>query len=114
MPSTQEPILADVLDLEEEAEFETRVFEKIQGDDFIVDWNGPDDKGNAQNLPKPRKWLVTWVLALYVLSTTFSSSVFSAAAAVTANEFDTTVQTMVFGGISLFMLGFAVGPIIFG
>ncbi|KAJ0283144.1 hypothetical protein COL940_004737 [Colletotrichum noveboracense] len=114
MPSTQEPIPADVLDLEEEAEFETRVFEKIQGDDFIVDWNGPDDKGNAQNLPKPRKWLVTWVLALYVLSTTFSSSVFSAAAAVTANEFDTTVQTMVFGGTSLFMLGFAVGPIIFG
>ncbi|KAJ0384338.1 hypothetical protein COL922a_008584 [Colletotrichum nupharicola] len=114
MPSTQEPIPADVLDLEEEDEFETRVFEKIQGDDFIVDWNGPDDKGNAQNLPKPRKWLVTWVLALYVLSTTFSSSVFSAAAAVTANEFDTTVQTMVFGGTSLFMLGFAVGPIIFG
>ncbi|KAJ3958617.1 hypothetical protein N0V92_004796 [Colletotrichum tropicale] len=114
MTSTREPIPADALDLEEEAEFETRVFEKIQGDDFIVDWNGPDDKGNAQNLPKPRKWLITWILALYVLSTTFSSSVFSAAAAVTAKQFDTTVQTMVFGGTSLFMLGFAVGPIIFG
>ncbi|KAK2773755.1 MFS multidrug transporter [Colletotrichum kahawae] len=114
MTSTQEPVPADVLDLEDEAEFETRVFEKIQGDDFIVDWNGPDDRGNAQNLPKPRKWLITWVLALYVLSTTFSSSVFSAAAAVTAKEFDTTVRTMVFGGTSLFMLGFAIGPIIFG
>ncbi|TEA13322.1 Citrinin biosynthesis cluster MFS transporter mrr1 [Colletotrichum sidae] len=99
---------------DEEASFETRVFEKIQGDDFIVDWSGPDDKGNAQNLPKPRKWLITWVLALYVLSTTFSSSVFSAAAAVTAKEYETTVQTMVFGGTSLFMLGFAIGPIIFG
>ncbi|KAI8228140.1 Citrinin biosynthesis cluster MFS transporter [Colletotrichum sp. SAR 10_77] len=114
MTSTQQPVPEDVVTLEEEVEFETRLFEKIQGDDFIVDWNGPDDKGNAQNLPQPRKWLITCVLALYVLSTTFSSSVFSAASAVTAKEFETTVQTMVFGGTSLFMLGFAVGPIIFG
>lgn len=93
---------------------EDEVLERIRGDEFVVDWLGPDDKGNAQNLPMPRKWLITFTLALFVLSTTFSSSVFSAAAAVTAFEYGVTVKTMVFGGTSLFMLGFAVGPIFFG
>jgi hypothetical protein len=53
-------------------------------------------------------------IALYVLTTTFASSVFSAAAAVTAHEFGVGVETMVAAGTSMFMLGFAVGPIIFG
>ncbi|CCF39169.1 MFS transporter [Colletotrichum higginsianum] len=106
--STEAPSSEDVLSVDEQ------VFVKIQGGDFIVDWLSPEDKGHPQNLPRPRKWLITLVLALYVLSTTFSSSVFSAAAGVTAAEYNTTVQTMVFGGTSLFMLGFAVGPIIFG
>lgn len=99
---------------EEPLSLDEQVIAKIQGGDFIVDWLSPDDKGCPQNLPTPRKWLITLVLALYVLSTTFSSSVFSAAAGVTAAEYNTTVQNMVFGGTSLFMLGFAVGPIIFG
>ncbi|GKT47433.1 citrinin biosynthesis cluster MFS transporter mrr1 [Colletotrichum spaethianum] len=114
MTSTTTPSAVDAATSERASSLDEQVISKIQGGDFIVDWLGPDDKGYPQNLPTPRKWLITLVLALFVLSTTFSSSVFSAAASVTANEFNTTVQTMVFGGTSLFMFGFALGPIIFG
>ena len=101
-------------DSDRSVEVEEDVLEIIRSDSFVVDWYGQDDKGNPQNLPLWRKWSITMILALYVLSTTFSSSVFSAAAAVTAQEFHVKVETMVFGGTSLFMIGFALGPIIFG
>lgn len=74
---------------------EEQVLERIKGDSFIVDWYGVEDKGNPQNLPLWRKWLVTMSVALYVLTTTFASSVFSAAAVVTAKEFKVAVETMV-------------------
>lgn len=53
-------------------------------------------------------------IALYVLTTTFASSVFSPAAVVTSREFGVAVEVMVGAGTSMFMLGFAVGPIMFG
>lgn len=86
----------------------------LQRDEFLVEWQGPSDKGNAQNLPIWRKWLITMSLALLVLTTTFSSAVFSVAANVISEEYGVPVESAVFGGTSLFMLGFAVGPIIFG
>lgn len=86
----------------------------LQRDEFLVEWQGPSDKGNPQNLPIWRKWLITMTLALLVLTTTFSSAVFSVAATVISEEYGVPVESAVFGGTSLFMLGFAVGPIIFG
>lgn len=97
-----------------DAALEERVLEVIKGPSFVVDWYGPSDVGNPQNLPRWRKWLITMSVALYVLTTTFASSVFSAAAGVTAIEFGVGVETMVGAGTSMFMLGFAVGSIIFG
>jgi hypothetical protein len=76
-------------------ELEEQVLCHIKGDSYIVTWHGPDDKGNPQNLPLWRKWLVTMSVALYVLTTTFASSVFSAAVVVTAKEFGVSVETMV-------------------
>lgn len=86
----------------------------LQRDEFLVEWQGPGDKGNPQNLPIWRKWLVTMTLALLVLTTTFSSAVFSVAANAISQEYGVPVERAVFGGTSLFMLGFAVGPILFG
>lgn len=86
----------------------------LQRDEFLIEWQGHNDKGNPQNLPLWRKWLITMSLALLVLTTTFSSAVFSVAANVISQEYGVPVETAVFGGTSLFMLGFAVGPIIFG
>ncbi|GAB7325185.1 hypothetical protein MBLNU13_g09261t1 [Cladosporium sp. NU13] len=93
---------------------EQQILSRIKGDSYIVTWYGPDDKGNPQNLPLWRKWLVTMSMALYVLTTTFASSVFSAAVVVTAKEFGVSVETMVISGTSMFMVGFATGPVVFG
>ena len=76
-------------------ELEAQVLGRIRDDSYIVNWYGPDDKGNPQNLPLWRKWMVTMSVALYVLTTTFASSVFSAAVVVTAKEFGVSVETMV-------------------
>lgn len=53
-------------------------------------------------------------IALYVLTTTFSSSVFSAIAPVVASDLSASIPTVVASGTSMFMLGFAIGPLIFG
>ena len=74
---------------------EEQVLNRIKGDSYVVTWYGTDDKGNPQNLPLWRKWLVTMSVALYVLTTTFASSVFSAAVVATAKEFGVSVETMV-------------------
>jgi hypothetical protein len=76
-------------------ELEEEVLNRVKGDSCVVTWYGPDDKGNPQNLPLWRKWLVTMSVALYVLTTTFASSAFSAAVVVTAEEFGVSVETMV-------------------
>jgi len=76
-------------------ELEEQVLGRIKGDSYVVTWYGPDDKGNPQILPLWRKWLITMSVALYVLTTTFASSVFSAAVVVTAKEFGVSVETMV-------------------
>ncbi|PIB02403.1 putative transporter [Cercospora beticola] len=98
----------DAMDLEEQ------VLDAIKSDAFLVDWVGEDDKGNPQNLPYWRKWVITMSLALYALSTTFSSSVFGAATHVLAEEFALPAETVVLGCTSLFMVGFATGPIFWG
>lgn len=87
---------------------------RLQRDEFLIEWQGPSDKRNPQNLPIWRKWLITMTLALLVLTTTFSSAVFSVAANVISQEYGVSVESAVFGSTSLFMLGFAIGPIIFG
>lgn len=53
------------------------------------------------------------MLALMTVCVTFGSSVFSTATKQTANKFGVSQDVMVLG-VSLFVLGFAFGPIIFG
>ena len=95
-------------------ELDKAVLETIRSDNFVVDWYGADDKGNPQNLSYLRKWLITMSLALYALVTTFSSSVFGAATHAVAKEFDLPPETIVFGCTSVFMVGFAAGPALWG
>ena len=102
-----------VIHSQEDGAFEESVIEIIKSDAFLVDWYGPDDPGHPQNLPRWRKWAITMSMALHVLSTTFASSVFSAATRATALEFGVSVEVTVLA-TSLFMVGFAVGPTLFG
>lgn len=79
----------------------------------LVDWDGPDDPENPQNLPFKRKLLMTAVAGLCTFTVSFDSSIFSTSIEVTAAEFDVSPEIMILG-VSLYVLGFAAGPLIWG
>ena len=56
---------------------------------------------------------MTILLACTTFTVTFGSSIFSSTIAVTAREFNTT-ETVMLLGVSLYVLGFAFGPILWG
>lgn len=64
-------------------------------------------------LSKRRRWLWTVLLSFTTLTVTFSSSVFSSTVEVTSKEFGVSEIVMMLG-VSLFVLGFSIGPIVWG
>ncbi|KAK8194860.1 major facilitator superfamily domain-containing protein [Phyllosticta capitalensis] len=86
---------------------------KPSPEDNIVGWNGPNDPENPQNFPRAKKWVITLSLSMITFCITFASSVFSTATFVAAREFHVSTEVMTLG-TSLFVLGFCVGPPIWG
>lgn len=78
-------------------------------DPNLVEWDGPDDPENPQNMPRLKKWVITISMALMTAWITFASSVFSTATLVTAKKFDVSTEVMTLA-TSLVIFGFAVGP----
>ena len=72
-----------------------------------IDFKSPHD------LPFWRKCAITALLGGATFVVTFCSSIFSSALVVTAEEFHTTTTVMILG-VSLYVLGFALGPIFWG
>ncbi|KAL1635103.1 hypothetical protein SLS56_001855 [Neofusicoccum ribis] len=95
---------------EQGAQAEKQAQEK---DPNLVEWNGSDDPGNPMNWPQWWKWTVTITLGMMTFCITFASSVFSTATVVTAEKFGVSTEVMTLG-TSLFVLGFAFGPIVWG
>ena len=77
----------------------------------LVDWGGPGDPENPQNLPASRKWLITIATALMTFVVSFGSSVFSTVTEVTAEQFGVSNEVMILG-VTLYVLGFACGPLL--
>jgi len=80
-------------------------------DPNLVEWDGPDDPENPMNWPTRKKWVSTMALACLTFTITFASAVFSTATQVTAIEFGVSGEVMILG-TSLFVLGFALGPLV--
>lgn len=81
-----------------------------QKDPNLVEFEGPDDPENPQNLPYWKKWVFTMTLSSMTMWVTFASSVFSTATLVTAKEFNVSTEVMTLG-TSLVVFGFALGPL---
>lgn len=79
----------------------------------LVELQGPDDPLNPQNLPQWRKWLCATMLGALTFSATFSSAVFTAVTADVAREFKVSPEVIGLA-TSLFVFGFATGPVIMG
>lgn len=81
-------------------------------DPRIVDWDGPDDPKNPQNWAASRKWGIIGALAAVTLITPLASSFFAPGVPQVLRSFNETSNTMATFVVSIYILGFAIGPLI--
>lgn len=79
-------------------------------DPYVVTWI-PHDAGNPLNWSKTLKWIIAMIVAVECFVTAFSSSAFSGCLRELVAHFQTST-TLLTAGISLFVLGFALGPLL--
>ncbi|KAF1838627.1 MFS general substrate transporter [Decorospora gaudefroyi] len=81
-------------------------------DPNIVDWDGPDDPTNPQNWPAKRKWGIIAALGAVTFITPLASSCFAPGVPQVLREFNETSNAMASFVVSVYILGFAIGPLI--
>lgn len=79
-------------------------------EDYVVDFDGPNDPRHPQNWPGKTKAIVFTILLFDSLSATLASSIFSPTAPA-IKELYNVGQEVTTLGTSLFVLGYALGPI---
>ncbi|KAI0137242.1 polyamine transporter 1 [Xylariales sp. AK1849] len=78
-------------------------------EEYVVEFDGPDDPYHAQNWPTKKKLITSAMLGYTTMTAAFTSSIFSAATAAVAAEFGVSTEVGLLG-VSLYVLGFATGP----
>ncbi|KAM0797413.1 MFS multidrug transporter-like protein [Usnea florida] len=78
---------------------------------YVVEFDGPDDPLHPQNWTLRKKMFLAVILGYTTLTTAFASSIFSAATAAVAEHFHVSTEVGILG-LSLYVLGFACGPIL--
>ena len=69
----------------------------FSSDDYLVDWDGPDDPENPQNWTFRAKVVMTAVLSFICLVCTFASSIFSTGQTAAGIEFGVGAEVMELG-----------------
>ncbi|PRP80763.1 hypothetical protein PROFUN_11503, partial [Planoprotostelium fungivorum] len=77
---------------------------------YVVTWDGPNDPANPQNWSYFTKTRITIQLGFTTMASTLASSIFSSTFQVLSVDYDIPVEVTILG-ISLFILGYAVGPL---
>ncbi|RYP71337.1 hypothetical protein DL770_008144 [Monosporascus sp. CRB-9-2] len=85
--------------------------EAIGTDPNVVDWDGPDDQENPMNWSDKKKWLNIAVLSILTLVTPLGSSMFAPGVPAIMKEFNETSATTATFLVSIYILGFAFGPL---
>ncbi|KAF8333792.1 MFS polyamine transporter [Amanita rubescens] len=85
------------------------------GEDMIfVDWDGPDDPANPLNWTYKKKWISTIIVSLFTFISPVSSSMVAPASETIAEQFHITNEAIVAMTTSIFILGYAIGPLLLG
>lgn len=79
-------------------------------EEYVVEFDGFDDPRHAQNWPMRKKLLIGVMLAYDAIAATMGSSIFSAGIAGVTRTFHVGQEVGTLG-VSLFVLGYAFGPI---
>ena len=87
--------------------------ESFQYKDNLVIFRTPYDPANPKCWSRTKRWAITVSMGMMTFVVTFASSIFSVAIEPVSKEYDcsTVVATL---GVSLFLLGFVLGPVCFG
>ncbi|KAK3946341.1 major facilitator superfamily domain-containing protein [Diplogelasinospora grovesii] len=78
-------------------------------EDYVVEFDGPDDPLHAQNWPLAKKVLTAAMLGYTTMTAAFGSSIFSAATRSVGAAYGVSSEVGLLG-VSLYVLGFATGP----
>jgi len=78
---------------------------------YVVEFIHPFDRRNPMTWPKWKKWFITLVMAFATLAVAFVSSAYSGGIVEITKSFGVS-EELATGGISLFVLGFAIGPLL--
>ncbi|OTB03604.1 hypothetical protein M426DRAFT_321524 [Hypoxylon sp. CI-4A] len=81
-----------------------------EADPYVVKWI-PDDPRNPMNFSPATRWFITGVVALATLAVALVSSAYSGGVAEIIYEFKISQEVAILG-VSLFVLGFAIGPLL--
>ncbi|GEQ68362.1 hypothetical protein JCM33374_g2030 [Metschnikowia sp. JCM 33374] len=76
-----------------------------------LDYDGPDDKANPHNWPSWKKWVITFTIANMCLCISLGSSLYVEGVPELMRKLGMS-QTLALSGLSLYLLGLAVGPVI--
>ncbi|KAJ8062305.1 hypothetical protein OCU04_008852 [Sclerotinia nivalis] len=80
-------------------------------EEYVVEFDGPDDPLHAVNWPMRKKILTAVMLGYTTLVSAFTSSIFSTATRVVAAQYNVSTEVGLLG-LSFYVLGFAFGPIL--
>ncbi|CAG9980625.1 unnamed protein product [Clonostachys byssicola] len=78
-------------------------------EEYVVEFDGPDDPLHAQNWPLRKKVLTAAMLGYTTMTSAFTSSIFSSATAAVAVQYGVSSEVGLLG-TSFYVLGFATGP----
>ncbi|KAJ5663222.1 Major facilitator superfamily domain general substrate transporter [Penicillium longicatenatum] len=81
-------------------------------DPYVVDWL-PNDPKNGFNMSPGMKWVIVMICAFNTLACSLASTIFSGAILQLKDYFHISDEVSILT-VSLFVLGFAVGPVIWG
>ncbi|RPA93466.1 synaptic vesicle transporter [Choiromyces venosus 120613-1] len=80
--------------------------------DNIVGWEGVDDPEDPRNWPAKRKWTVLFLVSSITFISPLASSIFAPGVGFMNEEFGNHSITLSSFVVSIFILGFALGPLV--
>ncbi|KAK5042861.1 hypothetical protein LTR84_012434 [Exophiala bonariae] len=78
--------------------------------DGRVDWDGPDDPQNPRNWPAWKRMTQVILASAFLLTANLAATMFAPGAAALAKDFHITNSTLVSLTVSIYLCGFALGP----
>ncbi|KAI1141898.1 MFS general substrate transporter [Hypoxylon sp. FL0543] len=111
-PDTDSSTVGPESDQDVEAGPDNRELNADEKDPNVVDWDGPDDQENPMNWSDTKKWLNVSILSIMTIVTPLGSSMFAPGIPGIMIEFQEKSSTVATFLVSVYILGFAFGPLL--